>query len=253
MTQVERANAFAALHKAGDPVVLFNIWDAGSAKAVTGAGAAAVATGSWSVAAAQGYGDGEQIPLELLLDVAGRIVEATPLPVSIDFEGGYAREPGALKANVSALIATGAAGLNFEDQVVGGDGLYSETEQAGRVGAVREAAEEAGVPLFVNARTDLFLKERAPDKHKDLIDQALSRAHAYANAGASGFFIPGLLDPELIAEVCARSPLPVNVLRLGAMPPRADLGALGVARISAGPGPYREMIAHVTSQAKALD
>lgn len=252
MTQVEKATAFTALHKAGDPLVLFNIWDAGSAKAVAEAGAAAIATGSWSVAAAQGYPDGEKIPLELLLDIAKRIVDATTLPVSIDFEGGYAREPEALKANIAALIATGAVGLNFEDQIVGGDGLYSESEQAGRVAAIREAAEEAGVPLFINARTDLFLKEREPLKQKDLIDQALSRAKAYADAGASGFFVPGLSDPDLVAKVCAQSPLPVNVMRLGATPPRADFGALGVSRISAGPGPYRDMIAHVSAQYKAL-
>jgi len=243
MTQSEKADDFAALHVPGDPLVLYNIWDAGSAKAVADAGTSAIATGSWSVAAAQGYPDGEKIPLNLLLGVAERIVLSTDLPVTVDFEGGYARAPEPLAENVLRLIETGAVGINIEDQIVGGDGLYETDEQADRIAAIRQMAQQAKVALFINARTDLFLKEKDASKHGGLVDQAIERADRYASAGASGFFVPGLSDPDLIACICKAVSLPVNVMRPGNAPSRAELGGLGVARISAGPAPYRSMIA----------
>ncbi|MGJ8570557.1 MAG: isocitrate lyase/PEP mutase family protein [Hoeflea sp.] len=252
MTQSVKANRFAALHSSADPLVLYNIWDAGSTKAIADAGASAIATGSWSVAAAQGYSDGEKIPLELLLDIAGRIVAATELPVSIDFEGGYARAPRQLEENIARLLETGAIGINFEDQVVGGDGLYETQEQCDRITAIRKAADEAQVPLFLNARTDLFLKEKEASRHAALADQAIERADRYAAAGASGFFVPGLSDPDVIASICKAVSLPVNIMRPGSGPSRADLGALGVSRISAGPAPYRTMIADLTTRFGAL-
>jgi hypothetical protein len=120
MNQTDKAKAFANLHRKGDPVVLYNIWDAGTAKAVAASGAKALATGSWSVADANGYGDGQQIPMLQLVDIARSIVAATELPVSIDFEGGYAEDPDATAQNVGHVIDTGVVGINFEDQVVGG-------------------------------------------------------------------------------------------------------------------------------------
>lgn len=247
MTQSTKADEFASLHVPGQPLVLYNIWDAGSAAAIAEAGASAIATGSWSVAAAQGYTDGEQIPLELLLSISERIVHSTDLPVTIDFEGGYARAPGQLAENITRLIETGAVGINFEDQIIGAGGLYEISEQAERIAAIREAALSAGVPLFINARTDLFLKEKDASRHDGLVDSAIERADSYERAGASGFFVPGLSDPDLIRRVCQAVSLPVNVLRPGASPSRAELGALGVARISAGPAPYRNMIADLSA------
>lgn len=252
MNQIEKARAFAALHVPGQPLVLYNIWDAGSAKAVADGGARAIATGSVSVAAAQGYPDGEKLPLELLLSIAGHIVAATDLPVSIDFEGGYASEPGRLKDNVQSLLKTGAIGLNFEDQIVGGDGLYSIDVQTSRITAIRHAAEQAGIPLFINARTDLFLKQKDVTRHTGLTDEAIDRAISYAQAGANGFFVPGLTDPDLIATVCKRSPLPINTLRMGSSPTVLELAGLGVARISAGPAPYRDMIKTLTARSTDL-
>ncbi|KIC10626.1 phosphonomutase [Leisingera sp. ANG-M1] len=236
MTYSDRAAAFAALHQPGNPVVLYNIWDAGSAKAIAGAGALALATGSYPVAAAQGFPDGEQIPLEFVLGNAERIIAATDLPVTIDFEGGYAREPEQLTANVKRLAETGAVGLNFEDQVVGGDGFYSIEEQAGRVAAVRAAHAD----IFVNSRTDLFLKEKDASKHGLLIGEALERGAAYAEAGASGFFIPGLTDPDLIANVCEASSLPVNTMMRGIALETARQA--GVARCSYGPIPHAKLM-----------
>jgi 2-methylisocitrate lyase-like PEP mutase family enzyme len=124
MNQAEKAKAFGALHRKGNPVVLYNIWDAGTAKAVTDAGAKALATGSWSVAAAQGYGDGEKIPLEALVAVTRQITAVNDLPLSVDFEGAYSTEPAGAAANVAKLIDAGAVGINFEDRVVGGSGLH---------------------------------------------------------------------------------------------------------------------------------
>lgn len=252
MSQSAKADRFAKLHIPGDPLVLYNIWDAGSALAVAGAGAQAIATGSWSVAAAQGYPDGEQLPLDQLLQIAARIVAVTELPVSIDFEGGYATSPGELRDTARRLLDTGAVGINFEDQIVGGEGLHGIDEQAERIAAIRQSAQDAGVELFINARTDLFLKEKDAAQHANLVDQALERAGRYAAAGASGFFVPGLSDPALIARVSSEVSLPVNVMRMGATPSRGDLGKLGVARISAGPAPYREMIAGLAARVAAL-
>src|SRR5689334_7850683 len=144
---------FAALHTPGVPVVLYNIWDVGSAHAVVAAGAKALATGSHPVADANGWPDGQQVPVDFALANATRIVNAIELPVTIDFEGGYAVEPEEVGRNVARLAATGAVGCNFEDQVVGGDGLHPLELQVHRVAAIRSAV---GEQFFINARTDLF-------------------------------------------------------------------------------------------------
>jgi 2-methylisocitrate lyase-like PEP mutase family enzyme len=240
-TQQARAERFAELHIKGNPLILFNIWDAGSARAIEEAGAIAIATGSWAVAAANGYGDGEKLPLAVALANLRQIVAAVEVPVTFDFEGGYARDQAALKGNVKQLIAAGAIGINFEDQIVGGKELYSIEEQSGRIEAIRRASQEAAVDLFINARTDVFLKTY-PAKHDEAqLDEALRRAAAYAAAGASGLFAPGLRDAQLIEELCERSPLPVNIMILPDTPPPAEMARLGVARISYGAGPYRQM------------
>ncbi|WP_299704050.1 isocitrate lyase/phosphoenolpyruvate mutase family protein [uncultured Tateyamaria sp.] len=244
MSQADKAAAFAALHIPGTPVVIYNIWDAGTAKAVTGAGAKALATGSWSVAEAQGYPDGENIPLDDLLAIATRIVNSTDLPVSIDFEGGYTADPEPLAANITALIGTGAIGLNFEDQVVGSSDLYPIDTQAARIKAIRATADAAGVPLFINARTDVFLKSK-PDTHATHLAEAKERGAAYAEAGASGFFIPGLTDHGMISDICDASSVPVNVMMRGALSSIAEVAALGVARASYGPGPFAQSMTQV--------
>lgn len=238
MNQADKARAFAALHVGGNPFVLYNIWDAGTARAVAAAGALAVATGSWSMAAAHGYEDGERIPLDLVAAVVARIAAAVDLPVSVDMEGGYGISPEQLARTVEVILGTGAVGINMEDQVVGGDGLYGVAEQAERIAAIRGAVDRARAALFVNARTDLFLKERDRSRHAALLGAATERAVAYAEAGASGFFAPGLADPGLIARLCAASPMPVNIMTGDGVPGRDVLADCGVARISHGPFPY---------------
>lgn len=242
----DRAAQFRALHVPSDPLVLYNVWDAGSAAAVARSGARAIATGSWSVAAAQGFTDGEALPMALALQIAARIVAAVDLPVTIDFEGGYAAEPEAVAANVRQLLDVGAVGLNFEDQVVGGTDLYPVANQAARIAAVRRACEGRA---FLNARTDVFLKAGSGGDRAALLDETLARGAAYAEAGADGFFVPGLTDPEAIRAICAAVPLPVNVMASGADVDVAALARLGVARVSFGPGPYRAMIAGLEAAA----
>lgn len=247
--QIRRAREFAALHVPGEPMILYNVWDVGSAKAVWDAGARAIATGSWSVAAANGYEDGEKIPLELVIEIIGRIAGAVDLPVTLDFEGGYARGGADLEDNVGRVIAAGAVGINFEDQRVGDGSLFSAQEQAERIASVRRAAEKSGVPLFINARTDVFLGTEVT-RHGAHVEDAINRGRAYAAAGASGLFVPGLRDEALIARVCRESSLPVNVLYYPELPPTNRLAELGVARVSYGPRPYRETMARLIAEAR---
>lgn len=249
--QKAKAAQFHSLHTSDKPLVLYNIWDAGSAKAVAEAGAQAIATGSWSVSAAQGYADGESLPLEFAVQIIERIIRSTDLPVTVDFEGGYASAPDDMADNVEKIIKAGAVGINFEDQIVGGDGLYSTDDQCARIAAIRAAAEGLGMPLFINARTDLFLKADEGADHEALLEDAKARAGAYAAAGASGFFAPALKEATLIKELCAASPIPVNIMMMDGVPPIEDLAALGVKRVSFGPGPYVDAMSFLTGKAAA--
>jgi len=250
MNQNEKAKRFADLHTKGDPLVLFNAWDAGSAKAIGTAGAKAIATSSYAVADAQGYRDGEDIPIDLALAIVGRIVASVDLPVTADFEGGYSEDDGLLAENVQRLIESGAIGINFEDRVLLGKGLYEIERQARRIATIREAADRLGVPLFINARTDLFLG-RGGDP-EDAVGAALDRAEAYAAAGASGFFVPGLADDTLIGRICEGSSLPVNVMMMDGVSSHAKLAGLGVARISYGPIPYLHGMDAVKAEASRI-
>ena len=236
MNQTEKAKRFAELHVAGAPLVLYNAWDAGSAKSILDVGAKAIATSSWSVAAAQGYGDGEAIPIEFAEQIVGRIAATVDIPVTVDFEGGYSEDDGDLAANISRLLDLGVIGINFEDRIVKGSGLYSVDRQARRIAAIRKAAEQKGVDLFINARTDVFF-EHGEDAAQ-AVSEALGRAKAYAAVGASGFFIPGLVDDALIGRICEGVTLPVNVMVMDGVPSNGRLSELGVARISYGPIPY---------------
>jgi len=249
--QIRRAHAFAAMHVKGLPLVLFNAWDAGSAAVIAKAGARAIATGSWSVAAAHGFGDGEAMPFALALANIRRIVGAVDLPVSLDFEGGYATDPDSVAENFKEVLGTGVIGVNFEDRVVAeaAGSLYAIDQQAARLRALRQVADADGIPIFINARTDLFLQSRQHDGA--LVDAAIERAHAYAAAGASGFFVPGLTDAAAIGRLCAAVSLPVNVMYLPALPPPDMLAGLGVARISHGPQPYRLAMAALEQATRA--
>jgi 2-methylisocitrate lyase-like PEP mutase family enzyme len=244
---MKKAELFAKLHVKGDPLVLYNAWDAGSAKAILEAGARAIATSSWSVAAAHGYRDGEAIPLGFFQQIVGRIAATIDAPVSVDFEGGYSETESGLAGNISELLDTQIVGINFEDRVVNGEGLYDVDRQAQRIAAIRAAARSRGVELFINARSDVFF---GPGDHADLIAAAIARARAYAAAGASGFFVPGLVDDALIARLCETTELPVNVMVMEGVSSTKRLGSLGVARVSYGPIPYIRVTKALKEQAQ---
>ena len=238
---------FAKLHVAGDPLVLFNAWDAGSAEAVAKSGARAIASGSASVSMANGFGDGQEVPLDLALANAARIVSAVDLPVTIDFEGGYADDPGGLSANGRRLAETSAIGCNFEDQVVGTDQLYAIPDQATRIAALRAGV---GSDFFINARTDLFLKAKSEAHDVTLADQAIERGKAYADAGVNGYFIPGLADLKLVERICRTVPVPVNAMHLPGGPSRTDWASAGIARVSHGPFPHMGLMAKLEEMAR---
>jgi 2-methylisocitrate lyase-like PEP mutase family enzyme len=247
MKQAEKAELFAKLHVKGNPLVLYNAWDAGSAKAILGAGAKAIATSSWSVAAAHGYRDGEAIPLGFFQQIVGRIAATIDAPVSVDFEGGYSEAESGLAGNISQLLDTQIVGINFEDRIVDGEGLYDVDRQARRIAAIHAAARSKGVELFINARSDVFF---GPADPADLIADAIARARAYAAAGASGFFVPGLIDDTLIARLCETTELPVNVMVMEGVSPTKRLASLGVARVSYGPIPYVRVMKALEEQAQ---
>lgn len=249
--QMERAQYLQSLHIPGKPLILFNCWDAGSAKVIQEAGAKAIATASWSVAASHGFEDGEKVPFELVVENLKRIVSVVEVPVTIDLEGGYARDLPGLQANIAKVLEAGAVGINLEDQIVGGEGLYSIEEQCSRIRAVREQAAKLGIPLVINARTDVFLKAGS-DISRHHVEEAMSRCLAYSEAGASSFFAPGLWEANHIEAVCQHSTLPVNIMMTAQSPAKKKMAALGVGRISYGPGPYRQVmqsLKHASSQA----
>jgi 2-methylisocitrate lyase-like PEP mutase family enzyme len=237
---------FAALHVAGDPLILYNVWDAGSAQAVAQAGAKAIATGSHPVADANGWPDGQQVPIEFAVSNARRIVDAVDLPVTIDFEGAYAVDPAQVAANTAMLKATGAVGCNFEDQVIGGEGLHALELQSRRIAAMRDSV---GRDFFINARTDAFLKSTEHDAA--LVDAVIERGKAFADSGASGFFVPRLSDPRQVEQVVREVPLPLNLIAFPGAPPKADWADAGVARISYGPFPHRALMKQLEQAARA--
>lgn len=236
---------FAALHVPGDPVILYNIWDPGSAQAVAAAGAKALATGSHPVGDASGFGDAQHVPLDYVFDNSRRIVSTVDLPLTVDFESAYSTDPDEGAGNVARLKATGAVGCNFEDQVIGGEGLHPIDLQVRRIGAIRGAV---GDDFYINARTDLFLKTQTYDDA--LVGQAIERGKAFADAGASGFFVPRLSDPRQIERVVREVPLPLNVIAFPGAPDKKVWADAGVARISHGPFPHRALMAKLTEMAR---
>lgn len=238
ITQIQRANLLHSLHIKEDPLILFNIWDAGSAQAIQEIGAKVIATGSWSVAASHGYDDGEKLSFDLALANLRRIIASVNLPVTVDLEGGYGKSPTQVQETVTKVIEAGAVGINFEDQIVGEKELYSIEEQCARINAVREAAEQSSIPIFINGRTDIFFKADPTNHNDNHVEEAIHRASAYAESGASGFFVPGLNDTKLIEKLCRLSPIPINIMVQTDTPTSKKLGELGVARISYGPRPY---------------
>lgn len=225
-TLIDKAQVFRSLHVPGTPVVLPNAWDVASARVVADAGALAVATTSAGVAWSLGRGDGDHLTRDQALGAIARITAAVEAPVTADIERGYASDPAGVAETVRGVLAAGAVGINLEDT------LRPVAEQAERLTAARRAADDAGVPLFINARIDTH--RLPPGDRTAWLDETLARARAYAAAGADGIFVLGTPDAETVRTLVSSQPLPVNVLAGPGSLPVSELAEAGAARISAG-------------------
>jgi 2-methylisocitrate lyase-like PEP mutase family enzyme len=221
------ADHFFALHTSG-LLMLTNAWDAGSARLVHSAGAAAVATSSAALAWAHGFADGEKLPTDLLLASVRGMAGAVPVPVSVDIEAGCSADPQAVAQLAVAIAQAGAVGINIED------GTQPVELLCAKISHIHQACAAQGVRLFINARTDVFLRQLAGPGGEQGVAETLRRAQLYAGAGAHGLFVPKLLAAGDITAVVAGSPLPVNVMAVPGLPSAAQLQALGVRRLSAG-------------------
>jgi 2-methylisocitrate lyase-like PEP mutase family enzyme len=227
--QESKAETFARLHRADDPLLLANVWDVASAVVIEAAGAAAVATTSAGVAWSLGRADGSDLGAQRVAEVVARITAAISVPVSVDIEGGYGSSPEAVAETVNAVVRAGAVGVNLEDRR-SATSLYDRSEQADRLAAARAGAGDR--PVWINARTDVFLING--DAQTDTrITEALQRAVQYKQAGANSLFVPGLVDLEGLTQIVA-GPLPVAVMVWPGAPTVAELTSVGVVRISLG-------------------
>ncbi len=233
MTLSDKATTFLQLHTDPELLVLVNVWDAVTAKVVAGSpGCHALATASHSIAASHGYPDGEQIPLDLMIDAIGRIVAAVDLPVSADLESGY----GDVADTVRRAIGVGAVGANLEDAMRPLDASVAA------VSAAVKAGDAEGIRFVLNARTDAFLKAGDRDPEAVLAD-AIARGRAFLEAGASCVFVPGKLDATTIERLVAGiGERKVSLIGVPGSVPSSDLQRMGVARLSFGPWSQRAVL-----------
>ncbi|MCB5166896.1 isocitrate lyase/phosphoenolpyruvate mutase family protein [Streptomyces bambusae] len=225
--RAELADTFRSLHVPGRPLALANAWDVASARVVEAAGAPAVATTSAGVAWSLGAPDGDAIARDRAVELVARVAAAVGVPVTADIEGGHGADADAVGETVAQVIAAGAVGINIEDAD------RDPAELADRIAAARAAADASGVPLYINARTDTYLfglGEPGPAR----LAETLARAERYLAAGATGIFVPGVTDPETVAELAKGIDAPLNLLVGPGAPAVAELAAAGAARISLG-------------------
>ena len=227
----KRADALLALHEPGNPVVLPTVWDAWSARLAVGAGFAALTVGSHPLADSVGKADQEGMTFDDVLTRVKQITAAVDAPISVDIESGYGEAPNRL---IEGLLDAGAVGLNIEDTVHSEGGrLRSASEHAELVGALRAAADAAGVHVVVNARTDLFLRQDGDES--DRVERAIARLTEAAAAGADVLYPVGFHDPETLRRLASELPLPINAIAQPDQSDPASFGPLGVGRISFGP------------------
>jgi len=244
----DKAAALAALHVPGDPLIVVNVWDAMTARIVARTpGVKALATASHSVAYSLGVEDGEGMTVEMALGAAQRIAASTDLPVSVDFERGYAADASGVRDNVARLIDAGGAGLNIEDSLAGARSERRQiAEAAARVAAARAAADAAGVPLAINARTDTLAG--SPDNWGEAID----RANAYVDAGATSIFMLGLTTEQRVADAVAAVRAPIALFAHPGYLSLTRLAELGVGRVSFGPQSLGLTLHHLAAAAEQL-
>ena len=226
-SQSDSAARFHQLHQSG-LLLLANAWDAGSARLIESLGAPAIATTSAAVAWSHGYPDGDALPVPTLAAAVAEITRVIRVPLSVDFEGGYSSDPAAVGENVAHIIGAGAVGINLEDGTGSPDLLCAKIE------SVKRTAGRLGVDLFVNARTDIYLRGLIVPERQ--VEETLARAARYRTAGADGIFVPGVVDGPTIRSIVEAVKMPLNVLARPGLPAAPELAKLGVRRLSAGSG-----------------
>jgi 2-methylisocitrate lyase-like PEP mutase family enzyme len=237
-TQAEKAEKLRKLHHGPRILALPNAWDAVTARILEQVGHPAIATSSAAVAFSLGYPDGQRISRGEMLDAVARITRAVHLPVTADLESGYGKTPEEIADFTKAMITAGAVGLNFEDVI--GDDESSHVElglQVKKIRAIRETAAALGVPVVINARTDIYLMPIGAAATR--FERTVERLRAYRDAGADCLFVPGVSDREIIAGLVKAVDAPLNILAGQGCPSLDELERMGVARVSAGSSAMR--------------
>ncbi|HMK74388.1 MAG TPA: isocitrate lyase/phosphoenolpyruvate mutase family protein [Myxococcaceae bacterium] len=237
------ARVFRQLHASG-LLILPNVWDAGTARLIEKVGARALATSSAAVAWSHGYPDGDVLPVGLLAATVAEIRRVVKTPLSVDVEGGYSGDVASVGDAVSRVVGEGAVGINIEDGTAPADLLCAKIESA------KAAARRLGVDLFINARTDVYLRGLVAADRR--VAETLGRAERYRAAGADGIFVPGVTDPAEIRTLAEGVRLPLNVLARAGLPDAAQLQALGVRRLSAGSGIASAVLGRTAALAKGF-
>ncbi|MYM65746.1 isocitrate lyase/phosphoenolpyruvate mutase family protein [Pseudoduganella sp. FT55W] len=235
---------FKKLHDGSKLLHLPNAWDAGSARLFESLGASAIATTSAGVAWAQGYADNDHLPVDNAIAVAANIARVLTVPLSVDFENGYSSSPEQVARDVLRLIEVGVAGINLED------GNDTPELLASKITAIKKLAASKGKDIFINTRTDVYLRALAPEKER--VAAVLRRAALYKEAGANGLFVPGIYKVDEIKAVVAAAGLPVNVMDWPGLPSADELHQLGVVRLSAGSGIPQALWAIAADMAKGF-
>ena len=246
MSQSAKAQTLLDLHNNGKLLILPNVWNPIGARMLEAKGFPAVATASAAIAESLGYGDGEQIKLDTMLDMVARIARSVDVPVTADFEAGYSDTIAGLQENISSLLNTGAVGINFEDGLEGSSNLRPMPEQVQRIQAVREVAEIRGVHLVINARADSFFVEGF-SSDEELIEDVVTRCNAYIQAGADCVYPIGRGDKETLSILRKRIKAPINVLATAKTASLKELQGLGIQRVSFGPYIFRSLLAKTSA------
>jgi 2-methylisocitrate lyase-like PEP mutase family enzyme len=247
---VDRARTLQELHDGGEFIVVPNAWDAASARILAGAGYATIATTSAGVAWAAGYADGQAMPVAEAIAAVARIAAEVAIPVSADLEAGYTEQTGGIDETVARLLEAGGVGINLEDGDPRARGLIDAEAHAAIISGAREAAQQRGVPLFINGRTDVFWRQIGDEQQR--VEEAARRLNRYADAGADCLFAPGPITSDQLRALTDRLTKPLNVMLMPGVPDLADLPALGVRRASVGADLLVCALAAVGEAAEAL-
>lgn len=234
-TQLEKAKRFRALHHTNELLVLANIWDSLGAILLESLHYPAIATASASIAYSNGKLDGEQITFKHLLAILDNIVSSVDLPVTADIESGYAQSEKELITNIKELIGLGIIGVNIEDTDKHTGQLLSTEEQCQKISLIKQVADELEIPLFINARTDVFIHENKFESNIERLEEAIKRGLAYKKAGADGLFPIAITNENDIVQLVKQVQLPINILTIPGIPNFKTLKHIGVSRISLGP------------------